>query len=116
MVSIDYRKSKSGYDNCFELNFNEKELIPSVFYKNGERGAALHFFIELLRKADMLAEDEKGEDIIWCRHYKCNMGDIPFTMVYDIEYDTVSFSVEPENCKYREEIAEKLRYSVETAE
>jgi hypothetical protein len=31
MVSIDYRKSKAGYDYCFELNFNENEFIPSVF-------------------------------------------------------------------------------------
>lgn len=116
MVSIGYRKSKAGFDNCFELNFNEKELIPSVFYKDGERGAALRFFIELLRKADMLAGTENGQELMWCRQYRCNMGDVPFTMVYDIDYDIVSFSVEPENCKYREEIAERLRYLVETAE
>ena len=37
-------------------------------------------------------------------------------MIYDTDYDTVSFSVEPENCKYREKIAEKLLSLTEAAE
>ena len=56
MVSIDYRKSKAGYDNCFELNFNEREIIPYKYYKNGQYGASLRFFVDVLRKADMLIE------------------------------------------------------------
>ena len=91
MANIIYRKSKAGFDNCFEIEFAEKEVIPSAFYEN-------------------------GSDLIWCRHYPCRFGDIPFTMIYDTDYDTVSFSVEPENCKYREKIAEKLLSLTEAAE
>lgn len=108
MVSIDYRKSKAGYDNCFELNFNEREIIPYKYYKNGQYGASLRFFVDVLRKADMLIGKEEYEELIWCRMYPCHFDDIPFTMTYDIDYDTISFSVEPENCRYREKIAEKL--------
>ena len=109
MVSIDYRKSKAGYDNCFELNFNEREIIPYKYYKNGKYGASLRFFIDVLRKADMLIVKEEYEELIWCRMYPCHFNDISFTMTYDIDYDTISFSVEPDNCRYREKIAEKLR-------
>ena len=62
MLSIKYRKSKAGYDNRFDLNSNEKELIPSVYYEKGERGAALRFFIRLLGEAGMLSEN--AEEII----------------------------------------------------
>ena len=104
----------AGYDNCFELNSSEKELIPSACHKKGERGVALRFFIRLLGKAGMLSENAK--EIIWSIHYPCHFGDIPFTMIYDIDYDTVSFAVDTEYCEYKEIIAEKLRSLAETAE
>ena len=116
MANIIYRKSKAGFDNCFEIEFAEKEVIPSAFYENGEYGAVLRFFMNMLRNEGMLDENENGSDLIWCRHYPCRFGDIPFTMIYDTDYDTVSFSVEPENCKYREKIAEKLLSLTEAAE
>ncbi|MBO4493738.1 MAG: hypothetical protein J5724_05055 [Ruminococcus sp.] len=114
MIRINYKRSATGHDNCFDFNFNEKELIPSVYYEKGERGAVLRFFIRLLGKAGMLSENAK--EIIWSIHYPCHFGDIPFTMIYDIDYDTVSFAVDTEYCEYKEIIAEKLRSLAETAE
>ena len=116
MANIIYKKSKAGYDNCFDIEFREKEVIPSDFYEKGEYGAVLRFFADMLRKAGLLDENENGTELIWCREYPCRFGDIPFTMIYDMDYDTVSFSVEPENCKYREKIAEKLLSLTEAAE
>ncbi|WP_455529725.1 hypothetical protein [Ruminococcus sp.] len=116
MASIIYMKSKAGYDNCFAIGFSEKEVIPPVFYESGEYGAVLRFFADMLRKEGMMDENENGTELIWCREYPCRFGNIPFTMIYDMDYDTVSFSVEPENCKYRDKIAEKLLSLTEAAE
>ena len=60
----------------------------------------------LLGEAVMLSENVK--ELIWSKHYLCHFGEIPFTMVYDIDYDIVHFAIDPEYCEYREIIAEKL--------
>ena len=114
MIRINYKRSAAGYDNCFDLNFSEQEIIPSIYYEKGKSGAALRFFIRLLGKAGML--NGNAIELIWSKHYPCHFGDIPFTMVYDIDYDTVSFAVDTEYCEYKEIIAEKLRSLAETAE
>ena len=63
MANIIYRKSKAGFDNCFEIEFAEKEVIPSAFYENGEYGAVLRFFMNMLRTKTKTAVISYGAGI-----------------------------------------------------
>ena len=115
MIEIQYTKSKSGYDNCFDILFNLKEYIPKVFFEQHENGdgAELYFFISLLHKFGMFdCKKEHYHQIIWSTHYDCIYSGIPFTMIYDEDYDTVSFSVNPENMQHKTMIAERIQQLV----
>ena len=115
MIEIRYTKSKSGYDNCFDILFNLKEYIPKVFFEQHENGdgAELYFFISLLHKFGMFdCKKEHYHQIIWSTHYDCIYSGIPFTMIYDEDYDTVSFSVDPENMQHKTMIAERIQQLV----
>ena len=115
MIEIQYTKSKSGYDNCFDILFNLKEYIPKVFFEQHENGdgAELYFFISLLHKFGMFdCKKEHYHQIIWSTHYDCIYSGIPFTLIYDEDYDTVSFSVDPENMQHKTLIAERIQQLV----
>ena len=115
MMEIRYTKSESGYDNCFDILFNLKEYIPKVFFEQHENGdgAELYFFISLLHKFGMFdCKKEHYHQIIWSTHYDCIYSGIPFTMIYDENYDTVSFSVDPENMQHKTMIAERIQQLV----
>ena len=112
MIEIQYTKSELGYDNCFDILFNLKKYIPKVFFEQHENGdgAELHFFISLLHKFGMFdCKKEYYHQLIWSAHYDCIYNGIPFTMVYDEDYDIVSFVVAPENMQHKTMIAERIQ-------
>ena len=117
MVEIKYIQSESGYDNCFGIVFNHKAYIPNVFFeqhKSGD-GAELYFFISLLHKFGMFDfKKEHYHQLIYNTHYDCIYNGIPFTMIYDEDYDMVSFSVAPENMQHKTTIAERMQQLVKT--
>ena len=55
---------------------------------------------------------EHYHQLIWSTHYDCIYSGIPFTMIYDQDYDTVSFSVDPENMQHKTMIAERIQQLV----
>ena len=115
MIEIRYSQSEAGYNNCFDLLFNLKEYIPNVFFEQHENGvgAELYFFISLLHKFGMFdCKKEHYHTLIWSTHYDCVYNGIPFTMIYDEDYDIVSFSVPPENIQYKTTIAERIKQLV----
>lgn len=117
MVEIRYTKSEAGYDNCFDLSFKLRKYIPDVFFEQHENGdgAELYFFISLLYKFGMFdCKKEHYHTFIWSTHYDCVYNKIPFNMIYDNDYDCVAFSVSPENIKYREMIAKRIKHLVVT--
>lgn len=115
MIEIRYTKSESGYDNCFDILFEPKEYIPKVFFEQHENGdgAELYFFISLLHKFGMF-DCKKGHyhQLIWSTYYDCIYSGIPFKMVYDEDYDIVSFAVAPENMQHKTMIAERIQQLV----
>lgn len=115
MIEIQYTKSESGYDNCFDILFDLKEYIPQVFFDQHENGdgAELYFFISLLHKFGMFdCKKEHYHQLIWCTLYDCIYSGIPFTMIYDENYDQVSFSIAPENMQHKSMIAERIQQLV----
>ena len=115
MIEIQYTKSESGYDNCFDILFDLKEYIPKEFFEQHENGdgAELYFFISLLYKFGMFdCKKEHYHHLVWSTHYDCIYNGIPFTMVYDEDYDIVSFAVAPENMQHKTMIAERIQQLV----
>ena len=116
MAEIDYRKSKSGLDNCFVINFRLREYIPNHFFEINENGdgAELYFYISLLHKFGMFDCKKEHYNLdIFYSYYDCYYNGIPFSMVYDGDYDMVSFCVSAEYVIYREQIAQRIKYLVE---
>ena len=116
MIKIQYLQSKAIYNNCFDLLFNLKEYIPNVFFEQHENGvgAELDFFISLLHKFGMFdCKKEHYHTVIWSTHYDCVYKNIPFTMIYDKDYDIVSFAVIPKDIQHMVTIAERIKQLVE---
>lgn len=118
MVKIQYMDSESGLPNCFNFSFYLKNYIPQKHFEKSENcvGAELYYFIDLLKRNNMFDEKkEHSHKLIWSYHYDCVYKNyIPFTMVYDEDYDTVSFSVTEKYIVYREEIAETIKSLIES--
>lgn len=115
MIEIRYIKSEAGYDNCFDIVFNLKKYIPNVFFEQHENGdgAELYFFISLLHKFGMFDCKKEHYHLLICdTYYDCTYNGIPFTMIYDEDYDMVSFSVAPENMQYKTMLAERIQQLV----
>ena len=115
MIEIKTIRSEAGSDNCFSFCFALKDYIPGSFFREGEEGAELRFFISLFVKFGIMDKNKAfGENAIWSRHYACHYRGTPFTMVYDMDYDIVSFSVGLPEIEHKGMIAEGIRHLVET--
>lgn len=116
MVEIQYLKSASGLDNCFDLLFPLKEYVPQRFFEETADGigAELRFYICLFENLGLFNKrKEYCHEAIWSCLYDCIYKDIPFTMCYDEDYDMVSFSVDETHLSNRNEIAEYIRSEIE---
>ncbi|MEG0615500.1 MAG: hypothetical protein RR540_07065 [Oscillospiraceae bacterium] len=118
MITIQYSNSDSGLRNCFDFSYFLKEYIPQKYFEieDNEVGAELYYFIDLLKKNDMFdGKKEHCYQLIWSSHFSCIYNkNIPFTMDYDEDYDTVSFSVREKYINFTEEIAEEIKSLIET--
>lgn len=117
LIQINYLKSEAGYDNCFDLSFPLKEYIPSFFFEENEGGyaAELYFYIALFHKFGILDHDEKHiHTDIWSVRYNCSYNAIWFDMVFDEDYDFVTFAVNPKKIEHIPMIAEHIKHLVET--
>ena len=113
MVEIRYSKSNAGHDNCF-LILHGSEYIQKAFFKQNSYDPYLYFYISLLHKFGMVKyEDRHGCPLIWSTHYNCMYKGVPFTMIFDEDYEMLSFSVKPEDAQYRTMIAERIAYLIE---
>ena len=112
MIEICYMKSEAGIDNCFDFLYYLKDYIPEEYFNND--CAELNFYIHLLTENGMYSGSDKSKHIlIWSIHYDCVYNSIPFTMVYDEDYDIVSFAVDKEYLSYKCEIAEHIKQLIE---
>lgn len=116
MVNINYMKSVSGLDNCFEFLFPVKDYIDEKFFSLNKNNYAveLSFYISLFLKHGLFDGNRNHcHQSIWSYRYDCFFRDIPFSMIFDEDYDIVSFSVDEININYRKEIAEYVKQLIE---
>lgn len=113
MIEIRYMKSEAGIDNCFDFLYCLKEYIPKEYINKD--CTELNFYIHILSENGMYIDKEENKHIlIWSIHYDCVYNQIPFTMVYDEDYDMVSFAVDKEYLSYKCEIAQHIKQLIET--
>jgi hypothetical protein len=115
MVKIEYIKSQSGMDNCFELLFLLADYIPTSMLKDIDANPSveLKYYMWLFEKYQLFDGPKEGKELIWSKHWDCKLDGIPFSMYYDEDYGFISFSVDKAYLQQREELAEKLRNLVE---
>ena len=108
MIQINYMRSFSGNSNCFSLLFPLKEFTSESI---SER----EFYLSLLQKAGYFdGKKEHCHTMIWSVHYDCICDGIPFAMVYDEDYDDITFAIGLENLQQMPKIAEQLQALVES--
>ena len=108
MIQINYMRSFSGNSNCFSLLFPLKEFTSESI---SER----EFYLSLLQIAGYFdGKKEHCHTMIWSVHYDCICDGIPFTMVYDEDYDDITFAIGLENLQQMPKIAEQLQALVES--
>ena len=120
MIQIQYTESKAGLPNCFAFLFPTKDDIPQGYGKISEdsTSAELSYYLDLMNRCGVVDISlESGYSLIWAKHYDCvYKGYIPFTMLYDEDYDTVSFAVDEKYMNHRAELAEAIRSFMELTE
>lgn len=113
MIEIKYNKSNAGIDNFFDF-YNEQEYIPMSISELRVNGSILKFYISLFKKFNIIAENEHGVSFWWNTRFPCKYNDIEFELVYDNEWDIVSFCVNDEYINDRETLAEAIKSLIET--
>ena len=112
MIEIRYSRSQAGLDNIFDL-FHINDYIPVPISEQHSKGTELRFYLSLFKRFDILSPSTTGTKYIWNTHFTCQINGHTFKMIYDNEYDTVSFAVDEEFIEQRRSIAEAVRSLVE---
>ena len=107
MIETKIMKSDSGLENCFDLQFRYDEYLPAED-KNVD-WSCYQYFTWLFKKHGLIVGNTNGEVIIYITHWKCEVKGIPFSMVYDEDYDWVTFSVDEEHVKDIPVIADEIK-------
>lgn len=119
MVIIQYTDSKAGLPNCFSFLIPERNYTSQDYDRNSEGSTSteLQYFIDLLDCSDMVDISPKsGYNLIWEKRYDCVYnGHVPFTMVYDEDYDTISFTIDDNYMDRRTELAEAIQSLIESS-
>ena len=112
MIEIRYSKSKSGLDNIFDL-FHVNDYIPMPLTEQRNEGTELKFYLSLFKRFDILTSDATGVTYFWNTYFTCCINECYFKMVYDNEYDIVSFAVDEKFIERRQFIAESIKSLIE---
>lgn len=67
------------------------------------------YFSWLFKKHGLIVENPDGEVIIYIARWQCEVNGIPFSMVYDEDYDWVTFSVDKDHIKDIPAIADEIK-------
>ena len=112
MIEIRYSKSESGLDNIFDL-FHISAYIPMPLTEQRNERTELKFYLSLFQRFNMLDTPETGVTLMWNTYFNCRFNDYAFKMIYDNDYDIVSFAVDKKCIEQRRLIAESIKSLVE---
>lgn len=107
LIETKIMKSDSGMENCFDLQFRYDEYLPAED-KNVD-WSCYQYFTWLFKKHGLIVGNPDGEVIIYITRWQCEVNGIPFSMVYDEDYDWVTFSVDKDHIKDIPAIADEIK-------
>lgn len=112
MIEIRYTKSQAGLNNIFDL-FHINDYIPLPLSEQRNEGTELKFYLSLFQRLNILDTTVTGVAYFWNTYFSCRFNDYAFKMIYDNEYDVVSFAVDEKCVEQRQFIAESIKSLVE---
>ena len=112
MIEIRYAKSQAGLDNIFDLLYIN-DYIPMPLAEQHNEGTELKFYLSFFQRFNMLGIPETGVTFFWNTYFTCQFNEYVFKMIYDHEYDTVSFAVDKKFIEQRQFIAGSLKSLIE---
>lgn len=112
MIEIHILKSKSGLENCFELDFRYDEYYPKHI-NEADMLSCYQYYTWLFKKHGLFVADSKEKELIYSIQWECKLLDIPFSMIYDEDYDIVHFSVDEEHISDIHTLATELMRLIE---
>jgi hypothetical protein len=71
------------------------------------------YFTWLFKKYNLISGAPEGKEVIWTIHWECSIKGMPFAMLYDRDYDMISFAIDEEHLSLKEPIAEELKRIIE---
>ncbi len=92
MIELRILKSEAGIENCFELNFMFRDYLTKSESSAG--WSEYDYYTWLFTKHNLIKGNPQGKTIIYCITWDCEINGIPFRMVYDEDYDFMTFNVE----------------------
>ena len=111
MIELRILKSEAGKENCFELSFMFKDYLPKS--ENSCGWSEYDYYTWLFTKHNLIIGNPNGKTIIYCITWECEINGIRFHMVYDEDYDFMTFSVDEENIPKIQEIGNAIMKLIE---
>ncbi len=112
MIEIRYAKSQTGLDNMFDF-LHISDYIPLPLTEQRNEGTELKFYLSLFKRFNIIDSDVTGVAYFWSTYFTCRYEQFIFKMIYDNDYDLVSFAVDKKFIKQRKFIAESIKSLIE---
>lgn len=106
MIKIRYFDSEEGKDDCFELEYFQRQYIPERYFRICKGQSAQVLFLEDILKNSGLLHSKVSYAPFDIFNYNCSVEGVDFIMFYNNTWDTVYFRVMQK--EYTQAVALKL--------
>lgn len=106
MIKIRYFDSEESKEDCFELEYFQRQYIPERYFRIGKGQSAQVLFLEDILKNSGLLHSKVSYAPFDIFNYNCSVEGVEFIMFYNSTWDTVYFRVMQK--EYTQAVALKL--------
>ena len=106
MIKIRYFDSEESKEDCFELEYFQRQYIPERYFRIGKGQSAQVLFLEDILKNSGLLHSKVSYAPFDIFNYNCSVEGVEFIMFYNSTWDTVYFRVMQK--EYTQAVAVKL--------
>ena len=106
MIKIRYFDSEESKEDCFELEYFQRQYIPERYFRIGKCQSAQVLFLEDILKNSGRSHSKVSYAPFDIFNYNCSVEGVEFIMFYNSTWDTVYFRVMQK--EYTQAVALKL--------
>ena len=106
MIKIRYFDSEECKEDCFELEYFQRQYIPERYFRIGKGQSAQVLFLEDILKNSGLLHSKVSYAPFDIFNYNCSIEGVDFIMFYNNTWDTLYFRVIQK--EYTQAVAQKL--------